>query len=244
MKSVGEVMAIGSTFKESFQKAIRGLEIGKSGLDGFEKKLNKSSLRAGIISPTPDRIYFIAEALRLDYSIDDLNTMSGIDPWFLKELKEIIDFEKNIAHEDFFNNKEEFYKAKQMGFSDQKISLIRNQDENEIRKIRKKLKINPVFKRVDTCAAEFKTTTAYMYSTYQEECESDPTDKKKVMVLGGGPNRIGQGIEFDYCCVHAAQALKENGFETIMVNCNPETCLLYTSPSPRDATLSRMPSSA
>ena len=223
MKSVGEVMAIGSTFKESFQKAIRGLEIGKSGLDGFEKKLNKSSLRAGIISPTPDRIYFIAEALRLDYSIDDLNTMSGIDPWFLKELKEIIDFEKNIANENFLNDKEEFYKAKQMGFSDQKISLIRNQDENEIRKIRKKLKINPVFKRVDTCAAEFKTTTAYMYSTYQDECESDPTDKKKVMVLGGGPNRIGQGIEFDYCCVHAAQALKENGFETIMVNCNPET---------------------
>ena len=138
-------------------------------------------------------------------------------------MKEIIDFEKNIANEDFLNDKEEFYKAKQMGFSDQKISLIRNQDENEIRKIRKKLKINPVFKRVDTCAAEFKTTTAYMYSTYQDECESDPTDKKKVMVLGGGPNRIGQGIEFDYCCVHAAQALKENGFETIMVNCNPET---------------------
>ena len=216
-------MAIGSTFKESFQKAIRGLEIDKSGLDRFEKKLNKSSLRAGIISPTPERIYFIAEALRMDYSLEDLHTMSGIDPWFLNELKEIVDFEKNISHKDFLTNKEEFYKAKQMGFSDKKISLIRNEIEDDIRKVRKNLKINPVFKRVDTCAAEFKTSTAYMYSTYQEECESNPTDKKKVMVLGGGPNRIGQGIEFDYCCVHAAQALKENGFETIMVNCNPET---------------------
>ena len=149
--------------------------------------------------------------------------MSGIDPWFLKELKEIVDFEKNISHKDFLDNKEEFYKAKKMGFSDKKISLIRNEKEDDIRKVRKNLKINPVFKRVDTCAAEFKTSTAYMYSTYEDECESNPTSKKKVMVLGGGPNRIGQGIEFDYCCVHAAQALKENGFETIMVNCNPET---------------------
>ena len=223
MKSVGEVMAIGSTFKESFQKAIRGLEIDKSGLDRFEKKVNKSSLRAGIISPTPDRIYYIAEALRMDYSIEELHTMSGIDPWFLKELKEIVDFEKNISHKDFLDNKKEFYKAKKMGFSDKKISLIRNEKEDDIRKVRKNLKINPVFKRVDTCAAEFKTSTAYMYSTYEDECESNPTSKKKVMVLGGGPNRIGQGIEFDYCCVHAAQALKENGFETIMVNCNPET---------------------
>ena len=223
MKSVGEVMAIGSTFKESFQKAIRGLEIDKSGLDRFEKKVNKSSLRAGIISPTPDRIYYVAEALRMDYSIEELHTMSGIDPWFLKELKEIVDFEKNISHKDFLDNKEEFYKAKKMGFSDKKISLIRNEKEDDIRKVRKNLKINPVFKRVDTCAAEFKTSTAYMYSTYEDECESNPTSKKKVMVLGGGPNRIGQGIEFDYCCVHAAQALKENGFETIMVNCNPET---------------------
>ena len=159
----------------------------------------------------------------MDYSLEDLHTMSGIDPWFLNELKEIVDFEKNISHKDFLTNKEELYKAKQMGFSDKKISLIRNEIEDDIRKVRKNLKINPVFKRVDTCAAEFKTSTAYMYSTYQEECESNPTDKKKVMVLGGGPNRIGQGIEFDYCCVHAAQALKENGFETIMVNCNPET---------------------
>ena len=146
MKSVGEVMAIGSTFKESFQKAIRGLEIGKNGLDGSEKKLNKSSLRAGIISPTPDRIYFIAEALKMDYSIEDIHIMSGIDPWFLNELKEIIDFEKNILDEDFLNNREEIFKAKQMGFSDKKISLVRNEDENKIRKIRKKLKINPVYK--------------------------------------------------------------------------------------------------
>ena len=159
----------------------------------------------------------------MDYSIEELHTMSGIDPWFLKELKEIVDFEKNISHKDFLGNKEEFYKAKKMGFSDKKISLIRNEKEDDIRKVRKNLKINPVFKRVDTCAAEFKTSTAYMYSTYEDECESNPTSKKKVMVLGGGPNRIGQGIEFDYCCVHAAQALKENGFETIMVNCNPET---------------------
>ena len=159
----------------------------------------------------------------MDYSIEELHIMSGIDPWFLKELKEIVDFEKNISHKDFLDNKEEFYKAKKMGFSDKKISLIRNEKEDDIRKVRKNLKINPVFKRVDTCAAEFKTSTAYMYSTYEDECESNPTSKKKVMVLGGGPNRIGQGIEFDYCCVHAAQALKENGFETIMVNCNPET---------------------
>ena len=223
MKSVGEVMAIGSTFKESFQKAIRGLEIDKSGLDPFDKPLKKSELRAGIITPTPERIYFLGEALRQDYSIDDIHQMSGIDPWFLSELKDIIDFEKEIQKEGFLTNKEKFLEAKKIGFSDKRISSILSSSEDNVRSLRKELSINPVFKRVDTCAAEFRTTTAYMYSTYQDECESNPTDRKKVMVLGGGPNRIGQGIEFDYCCVHAAQALKENGFETIMVNCNPET---------------------
>ncbi|MFL2754181.1 MAG: carbamoyl-phosphate synthase large subunit [Gammaproteobacteria bacterium] len=223
MKSVGEVMAIGSTFKESFQKAIRGLEIDKNGLDPFDRSLKKSELRAGIISPTPERIYYLGEALRQDYSLDDLHKMSGIDPWFLNELKEIVEFESEIKKNNFLKNKDIFLKAKKMGFSDKRISSLISSSEDEVRSFRKKLGINPVFKRVDTCAAEFRTTTAYMYSTYQDECESNPTKKKKVMVLGGGPNRIGQGIEFDYCCVHAAQALRENGFETIMVNCNPET---------------------
>ena len=222
MKSVGEVMAIGSNFKESLQKAIRGLEIGSSGFESPE--LSKtSSLKARLISPTPERLWFIAEAFRSGMTTDDINNFTGIDNWFLDEIKQIIDYEKVIRSKGFISSKEKIIKAKQIGFSDKRISELINSTENKVTSTRKKFKINPVFKRVDTCAAEFETSTAYMYSTYQDECESSPTKRKKIMVLGGGPNRIGQGIEFDYCCVHAAQILREEGFETIMVNCNPET---------------------
>ena len=222
MKSVGEVMAIGSNFKESLQKAMRGLEIGSSGFESPE--LSKtSSLKARLISPTPERLWFIAEAFRSGMTTDEINNFTGIDNWFLDEIKQIIDYEKVIRSKGFISSKEKILKAKQIGFSDKRISELISSTENKVTSIRKNFKINPVFKRVDTCAAEFETSTAYMYSTYQDECESAPTERKKIMVLGGGPNRIGQGIEFDYCCVHAAQILREEGFETIMVNCNPET---------------------
>ena len=223
MKSVGEVMAIGSSFQESFQKAIRGLEIGKCGLVELSIKPSKSEIRSRLISPTPERIFYIAEAFRNGYTIEEIFEISGIDPWFLSELEELVHYESVIRKKDFLKDKNAFRGAKSRGFSDERIAQLINKTESEIRRVRKKLKINPVFKRVDTCGAEFRTTTAYMYSTYQDECEADPTKNKKIMVLGGGPNRIGQGIEFDYCCVHAAQALKEEGYETIMVNCNPET---------------------
>ena len=223
MKSVGEVMAIGSSFQESFQKAIRGLEIGKCGLVELEIKPSKSEIRSRLISPTPERIFYIAEAFRKGYSTEEIFEISGIDPWFLSEIQELVTYENVIKKKDFLKDANAFRGAKKRGFSDERIAQLIDKKESKIRKVRKKLKINPIFKRVDTCGAEFRTSTAYMYSTYQDECESDPTENKKIMVLGGGPNRIGQGIEFDYCCVHAAQALKEEGYETIMVNCNPET---------------------
>ena len=223
MKSVGEVMAIGSSFQESFQKAIRGLEIGKSGLEELDTKPTKSEIRSRLISPTPERIFYIAEAFRNNYKLEEIFDLSGIDPWFLSELEELVIYEKEIQKKEFLKDKEAFKGAKKRGFSDERIAQLLSTNEDEVRNARKKLQINPVFKRVDTCGAEFRTTTAYMYSTYQDECEAEPSQNKKVMVLGGGPNRIGQGIEFDYCCVHAAQALKEDGYETIMVNCNPET---------------------
>jgi|TARA_E500000081_G_scaffold155505_1_gene197034 carbamoyl-phosphate synthase large subunit len=223
MKSVGEVMAIGSSFQESFQKAIRGLEIGKSGLEEFDAKPTKTEIRSKLISPSAERIFYIAEAFRRGYEVEEIYEASGIDPWFLSELQELISYENLIKKKGFLENKSDFLGAKKRGFSDQRISQILNINEAEVRNTRKSLNINPVFKRVDTCGAEFRTSTAYMYSTYQDECEAEPSKNKKIMVLGGGPNRIGQGIEFDYCCVHAAQALKEDGYETIMVNCNPET---------------------
>ncbi len=223
MKSVGEVMAIGSSFQESFQKAIRGLEIGKSGLEGFDVKPTKTEIRSKLISPSPERIFYIAEAFRRGYEVEEIFDASGIDPWFLSELQELVSYENLIVKKGFLANESDFLGAKKRGFSDQRISQLLNINEAEVRKARKSLNINPVFKRVDTCGAEFRTSTAYMYSTYQDECEAEPSKNKKIMVLGGGPNRIGQGIEFDYCCVHAAQALKEDGYETIMVNCNPET---------------------
>ena len=223
MKSVGEVMAIGSNFKESLQKAMRGLEIGSSGFETPEQAINIKAIKPRLITPTPERLWFIGEAFRKGMDINEIQAFTGIDLWFLKEVQEIINFEKIIKSKKFLTSRDLFLEAKKIGFSDKRIAELTCKSEKNIRAKRRRLKIKPVFKRVDTCAAEFETSTAYMYSTYQDECESKPTKKKKIMVLGGGPNRIGQGIEFDYCCVHAAQILKEEGFETIMVNCNPET---------------------
>ena len=223
MKSVGEVMAIGSNFKESLQKAMRGLEIGSSGFESPEQAKNIKGIKPRLITPTPERLWFIGEAFRKGMDINEIQTFTGIDLWFLKEVEEIINYEKIIKSKKFLSSRDLFLEAKKIGFSDKRIAELTSKSEKDIRAKRRRLKIKPVFKRVDTCAAEFETSTAYMYSTYQDECESNPTKKKKIMVLGGGPNRIGQGIEFDYCCVHAAQVLKEEGFETIMVNCNPET---------------------
>ncbi len=223
MKSVGEVMAIGSNFKESLQKAMRGLEIGSSGFESPEQAKNIKAIKPRLITPTPERLWFIGEAFRKGMDIIDIQAFTGIDLWFLREVQEIIDYEKIIKSKKFLSSRDLFLDAKKIGFSDKRIAELTGKSEKDIRAKRRRLKIKPVFKRVDTCAAEFETSTAYMYSTYQDECESIPTKKKKIMVLGGGPNRIGQGIEFDYCCVHAAQVLKEEGFETIMVNCNPET---------------------
>ena len=186
-------------------------------------KPTKTEIRSKLISPSAERIFYIAEAFRRGYEVEEIYEASGIDPWFLSELQELISYENLIKKKGFLENESDFLGAKKRGFSDQRISQLLNINEAEVRNTRKSLNINPVFKRVDTCGAEFRTSTAYMYSTYQDECEAEPSKNKKIMVLGGGPNRIGQGIEFDYCCVHAAQALKEDGYETIMVNCNPET---------------------
>ena len=222
MKSVGEVMAIGSNFAESLQKAIRGMENGKTGFDNIEEELTKTTLRSKLISPSPERLWFIGEAFRKGSSLDEVHDLTKIDKWFLQTIEEIISTEKKINKKSL-SSRDIFLNLKKMGFSDQRLAALSGQSEKKIRSLRQKLNIKPVFKRVDTCAGEFETTTAYMYSTYQDECESKPTKNKKVVVLGGGPNRIGQGIEFDYCCVHASMAMKEEGYETIMVNCNPET---------------------
>lgn len=222
MKSVGEVMAIGSTFQESIQKALRGLETGK---DGFTLISNdREEIVHEISEAGPERIFYVADAFRIGMTLDEVHQMTDIDMWFLVQIKELIDIEKRVAQvklEDI--TKEEMLFVKKKGFSDKRLASVLGVKEAEVRRRRHALGVHPVYKRVDTCAAEFETRTAYMYSTYQDECEAMPTDRKKIMVLGGGPNRIGQGIEFDYCCVHAAMALREDGYETIMVNCNPET---------------------
>lgn len=222
MKSVGEVMAIGSTFQESIQKALRGLETGK---DGFTPISNdREEIVHEISEAGPERIFYVADAFRIGMTLDEVHQMTDIDMWFLVQIKELIDIEKRVAQvklEDI--TKEEMLFLKKKGFSDKRLASVLGVKEAEVRRRRHALDVHPVYKRVDTCAAEFETRTAYMYSTYQDECEAMPTDRKKIMVLGGGPNRIGQGIEFDYCCVHAAMALREDGYETIMVNCNPET---------------------
>lgn len=222
MKSVGEVMAIGSTFQESIQKALRGLETGK---DGFTPISNdREEIVHEISEAGPERIFYVADAFRIGMTLDEVHQMTDIDMWFLVQIKELVDIEKRVAQvklEDI--TKEEMLFLKKKGFSDKRLASVLGVKEADVRCRRHALDVHPVYKRVDTCAAEFETRTAYMYSTYQDECEAMPTDCRKIMVLGGGPNRIGQGIEFDYCCVHAAMALREDGYETIMVNCNPET---------------------
>ena len=222
MKSVGEVMAIGRTFQESFQKALRGLEDGSDGLN--EMSVNEEEIIKELREPGPKRVWFVGDAFRQGLSIDEVFQHSKIDPWFLTQIKDLIDLEALFKGKKIdLIPKDEIFTLKSKGFSDSRIAFILGNEESLIRGYRDKHNIHPVFKRVDTCAAEFSTNTAYLYSTYEEICESLPTDNKKIIILGGGPNRIGQGIEFDYCCVHAALALKEIGFEAIMINCNPET---------------------
>ncbi len=222
MKSVGEVMAIGRTFQESFQKALRGLETGIDGLD--ERSGDLEVVRGEITDPGPERILYVADAFRLGLSLEEIHEITHIDPWFLIFIEDLIVEERAISEGSIADfDQIALRRIKQKGFSDRRIAKLFGIDEGEVRSVRTALSIHPVFKRVDTCAAEFDTNTAYMYSTYEEECESRPSTRDKIMVLGGGPNRIGQGIEFDYCCVHASLALREDGFETIMVNCNPET---------------------
>ncbi|MFZ6846415.1 carbamoyl-phosphate synthase large subunit [Undibacterium sp. RuTC16W] len=222
MKSVGEVMAIGRTFQESFQKALRGLEVGVDGMN--QKTLDREVIEEELGEPGPDRIWYVGDAFGLGFTLEEVHQLTHIDPWFLAQIKDIVDIELWLDHQTLDSlDKEVLLKIKQKGFSDRRLAKLLKTTDKAVRERRHALNIRPVYKRVDTCAAEFATKTAYMYSTYEEECESAPTDKKKIMVLGGGPNRIGQGIEFDYCCVHAAFAMREDGYETIMVNCNPET---------------------
>ena len=222
MKSVGEVMAIGRTFQESFQKALRGLETGVNGLSTKTKDIDLiiNQLR----QPGPERIWFLADGFRLGMSLDDIHQESKIDPWFLIQIQELIQLEKQISLYKLNDlDAAILLKYKKKGFSDERLAELMSVTQKQIRDLRNQFKVKPVYKRVDTCAAEFETSTAYMYSSYDQECEALPTNNQKIMILGGGPNRIGQGIEFDYCCVHAAYALREEGYETIMVNCNPET---------------------
>lgn len=222
MKSVGEVMAIGRTFQESLQKALRGLEVG---VDGFNlKSVDPTTIDEQLAEPTPDRLWYVADAFGVGMSVAKIHDLTKIDPWFLIQIKEIVDLELAIEQKNIQEiTQSEWFYLKQKGFSDRRLAHLLKTDEENVRKTRHALNIHPVYKRVDTCAAEFKTDTAYLYSTYETHCEANPTTNKKIMVLGGGPNRIGQGIEFDYCCVHAALAMREDGYETIMVNCNPET---------------------
>jgi carbamoyl-phosphate synthase large subunit len=230
MKSVGEVMAIGRTLQESLQKALRGLETGKCGFDEiFEdfdpgKKEDLNRLRNELRQPGPDRIWYVGEAFRHGMTMDEVHQVTMIDPWFLVQIEDIIRTESIIAATPLADvTREQMLGWKRKGFSDERMAAVMGIAESEVRNRRYDLDVRPVYKRVDTCAAEFASSTAYMYSTYEEECEADVSDREKIMVLGGGPNRIGQGIEFDYCCVHAAFAMREDGYETIMVNCNPET---------------------
>ena len=232
MKSVGEVMAIGSSFQESLQKALRGLETGKDGLTPLST--DREEIIHEISEAGPERIFYVADAMRLGLTNDEIHEMTSIDPWFLAQMRELIDIEKRVEGVNLADiSREDLFFLKQKGFSDKRLAKLTGCHEDDVRNRRHALNIRPVYKRVDTCAAEFETKTAYMYSTYQTEDESQPSDKKKIVVLGGGPNRIGQGIEFDYCCVHAALAMREDGYETIMVNCNPETVSTDYDPSDR-----------
>lgn len=225
MKSVGEVMAMGRTFQESFQKALRGLEVGVDGLD--EKSTDRDEVIEEIGEAGPDRIWYVGDAFRLGMSLEEVQSETDIDPWFLAQIEDIVKTEGLVRNRTLESlSTAELRHLKQKGFSDRRLAKLLKTDAKAVRLARVAQNVRPVYKRVDTCAAEFATNTAYMYGTYEAEhgeCEADPTSNKKIMVLGGGPNRIGQGIEFDYCCVHAALALREDGYETIMVNCNPET---------------------
>ena len=227
MKSVGEVMAIGRTFQESLQKALRGLE---TGVDGFDEQVVGSDSAAveeitkQLVEVGPQRLWYVGDAFRAGMSLQKVLDLTKIDPWFLVQIEDIIVNEEVLKNQRLDElSTDEIRRLKRKGFSDRRLASLLNETEKTVRERRQELDIRPVYKRVDTCAAEFSTHTAYLYSTYEEECEAEPTDRDKVIVLGGGPNRIGQGIEFDYCCVHAAQALREDGYETIMINCNPET---------------------
>ena len=227
MKSVGEVMAMGRTFQESLHKAMRGLEIG---VDGFDEKVDPQAggsierIRRELQVPGPDRLWYIGDAFRAGLTLDTVQELSRIDPWFLIQIQELIHLEQEVQQLSLKDiAREQMYHLKQKGFSDRRLAKLLGAKEEQVRKKRHSLSVRPVYKRVDSCAAEFASSTAYMYSTYDEECEAQPSNREKIMVLGGGPNRIGQGIEFDYCCVHAAFAMRDDGYETIMVNCNPET---------------------
>ena len=222
MKSVGEVMAIGRTMQESLQKALRGLETGVDGLD--EKSIDEDEIKAEMGNPGAERLWFVADAFRVGMSFEDVQRISKIDPWFLAQIEDLVMQEQDLRGRALPDlSREELFRLKRNGFSDRRLARLLSTDQHAVRTRRWDLSVHPVYKRVDTCAAEFATSTAYLYSSYEDECESHPSDRKKIMVLGGGPNRIGQGIEFDYCCVHAALAMREDGYETIMVNCNPET---------------------
>jgi carbamoyl-phosphate synthase large subunit len=227
MKSVGEAMAIGRTFQESLQKALRSLETGVDGLTPIANSLAEDLeelLRSELRHPGPHRLLFVADAFRAGWTLDQIHDYSSIDPWFLAQVEELIVCEAELANRTLATlSAGELFTLKRQGFSDSRLACLLNSSEAEVRAVRHKLGIRPVFKRIDSCAAEFASSTAYMYSCYEDECEGQPTGRRKIIVLGGGPNRIGQGIEFDYCCVHAAMALREDGFETIMINCNPET---------------------
>ena len=235
MKSVGEAMAIGRTFKESLQKVLRSLEIGVSGFDSRLFALDTATRRALTANerqllveklriPNCERLWYVADALRGGMSVEEIFNYTAIDPWFLHNIRQIVEKEQELLQVGLKTvSREELFEAKQYGFSDKTLAGFWNTTENEVRALRLSLNVTPVYKRVDTCAAEFVAHTPYLYSTYEDECEADPANRKKIMILGGGPNRIGQGIEFDYCCVHGVFALKEDGYETIMVNCNPET---------------------
>ncbi|MEY2621363.1 MAG: Carbamoyl-phosphate synthase large chain [Pseudomonadota bacterium] len=222
MKSVGEVMAMGRTFQESFQKALRGLEVGVDGMN--EKTQDREVLEKELGEPGPERIWYVGDAFAQGLSVQEVHDLTKIDPWFLVQIEEIVKIELELEKAQLSAlTADELRLLKQKGFSDRRLAKLLKSSESEVRARRHALGIRPVYKRVDTCAAEFATHTAYMYSTYDLECEAEPSQRQKIMVLGGGPNRIGQGIEFDYCCVHAALAMREDGYETIMVNCNPET---------------------
>jgi carbamoyl-phosphate synthase large subunit len=227
MKSVGEVMAIGRSFQESLQKALRGLEVGVAGLDpkvDLTSEDASSIIHQEIAEAGAERIWYVGDAFRAGMSLEAVHDITNIDPWFLVQLEDLILEEKALAGYSLGDlSGEEIYRLKRKGFADKRLAQLLGTTETAVREYRQAKGVRPVYKRVDTCAAEFATSTAYMYSTYEEECEANTSDRDKILVLGGGPNRIGQGIEFDYCCVHAALAMREDGYETIMVNCNPET---------------------